>query len=160
MKTLLLTQGKTAVVDNKDYARISGRRWHVTKKGRRFYARAYVRASEGGPSFVYLHHEIAGRIRIDHKNGDGLDNRRRNLRPANHSRNARGFQRKAEGTTSQFRGVYWDSGASRWRAYIWSGGKTRYIGLFHSEKEAARAYDSAALKFGFSREALNFRRAS
>jgi hypothetical protein len=78
---------------------------------------------------------------IDHKNGDGLDNRKRNLRPATHSQNQcntlghHGRKCAHKGVT-QVRG--------RFRANITVGGRQRFLGSFADERSAAQAYAAAA----------------
>lgn len=81
-----LTQGKEAIIDAEDAERVGTKRWHamMTSDGKRWYAR-------GGSERIYLHRFIVDPDRkdyIDHWNGDGLDNRRSNLRSATNQQNA------------------------------------------------------------------------
>jgi hypothetical protein len=89
---------------------------------------------------------IPGTHEVDHKNGDGLDNRRStNLRPATHQQN-NANRAKARGS-SRFKGVSWDRPSRRWYASIRGEGRSRNLGKFDSEVAAARAYNAAAVKF-------------
>jgi AP2 domain len=91
----------------------------------------------------------------DHENKNGLDNRRPNLRPASRSQNARNVQSHRD-STSRFLGVSWNSKKNSWMAQIYVKGKTKYLGLFKIEEEAARAYDLAASQHAEQFANLNF----
>lgn len=83
-------------------------------------------------------------VLCDHINGNGLDNRRCNLRPCTMAQNF-GNQRKVRGCTSRYKGVYWQRAARKWRAYIQANGLNRHLGMFEHEEDAALAYDAAAI---------------
>jgi hypothetical protein len=82
---------------------------------------------------------------IDHINGDGLDNRRANLRPATRAQNAANRRPRAGGS-SRFKGVHWSKADNRWVARIHSGGRDITLGRFLGEYDAARAYNRAAVR--------------
>lgn len=100
---------------------------------------------------ILMHHVVLGierEVRIDHRNGNGLDNRKVNLRPCTHSQNLQN-QRKRKDNTSGYKGVAWHPGARKWYAYIQVEKKRLHLGLFANPVEAAQAYDAAArLHFG------------
>ncbi len=77
---------------------------------------------------------------IDHKDGDGLNNRRDNIRFCTAQQNL--FNTRSSGGTSRFKGVR--HVGRRWQAKIMAGGVSRYLGSFATEEEAARAYDREA----------------
>src|SRR5690606_29091416 len=81
--------------------------------------------------------------RIDHKDGNGLNNVRSNLRKATLAENNRNV-RKQYGTTSRFKGVCWHLRMSKWVARIHYNGTAYYLGSFDDEREAARVYDDWA----------------
>ena len=92
----------------------------------------------------------------DHVNGNGLDNRRVNLRPATRSQNG-GNRRKAVATGSRFKGVTPYIGhPGRWLAYITLNKSKRHLGIFDDEAVAGRAYDDAARSLFGEFAALNF----
>lgn len=74
---------------------------------------------------------------IDHRDGDGLNNCRSNLRPATHAQNMQN-RRKHKNGRSQFRGVYWDAKCAKWRAEARLSGQKHHLGMFASEEEAGR----------------------
>ena len=90
-----------------------------------------------------MHNVIAGAPQVDHVNGDGLDNRRANLRPASTAQNARNRSRPST-NRSGFKGVSWVRDRGHWRAGIKVDGRSLNLGSFADPVEAAKAYDEAA----------------
>lgn len=133
--------GRTAVIDRVDATLIAGFTWRLMGEG-------YVSAQRGR-MVIYMHRLIAGAGPdevVDHINGDRLDNRSANLRIATPSQNSanRGPDRRRLGTSSRHKGVSWSKRRSKWRAYVHHEGRTRYVGEFADEDDAARAYNVAA----------------
>ena len=93
---------------------------------------------------------------IDHIDGDPTNNNLWNLRTATQTVNMQGFQKKRTGTCSKYRGVTYHLKAKKWMGQIRVSGQQMYLGLFHNEEDAAKAYDLAATRFGFHPTALNF----
>lgn len=82
---------------------------------------------------------------VDHINGETLDNRSANLRVVSPRQN-RLNSGKHKPLTSRFKGVYWSKTANKWHVQLRVNGKTVHIGFFASEEEAARRYDSEAIR--------------
>ena len=85
-------------------------------------------------------------MEVDHKNGDGLNNTRENLRICTREQNARN-RRSVSGSTSKYLGVSWCKDKKRWRAQISAYGKCKKLGRFKTELEAAIIYNIAARKY-------------
>lgn len=124
---------------------------------RLFYARAAV-PTESGIKNIRMHRYLMNApedMHVDHINGDGLDNRRENLRIATPQQNQANSRKHISGT-SKFKGVSWSVPARKWRAYIVYERKQQHLGLFEDELSAAAAYDKRAKELfgGFAQ--LNF----
>lgn len=151
--------GFVTLIDDEDYDLVvAGGPWHAyqTPVSRTHYVQGHVKVN-GRDTTRHLHSFLTGWSRVDHQNGNGLDNQRSNLRPATAFQN-QGNRRLNRNSTSGYKGVTLRKrGGSRpWTAQINIDYKHIYIGAFASPEIAARAYDAAAiLHFGeFAR--LNF----
>lgn len=147
MKKIRLTRGYFAVVDDSDYPVLSQYNWYALKRKRRVYAAREVRTGAGRKSrkCQYMHHMIlAGVKRVDHRDGDSLNNRRLNLRPSTQLQNNQAFKLKPAGASSTYRGVTWNRHAGKWQAAITVNYKSIYLGIFRHQYDAAFAYDAAA----------------
>ena len=92
----------------------------------------------------------------DHENGIGTDNRRFNLREASGSQNNANSRKRKDGVTSRFRGVCWNKHTKKFRASIRINRNSHYLGHFTDERQAAVAYDMAALSLFGEFARLNF----
>lgn len=149
-KTIPLTRGQVAIVDDADYGLLSRHKWHALKPAGTYYA-----TRRDGTTRVYMHRVILGTASfVDHINGNGLDNRRSNLRPATRSQNQ--WNRGALATnTSGYKGVCLYKPTGMWQAQITSSGKVYYLGRYSDAEDAARAYNNAAVALHGSRARLN-----
>lgn len=160
LKTITLTQGKVALIDDEDYERISKHNW--------CYNRAINTAERAGhaKSTILMHREVMNapaNSEVDHRDGDELNNRRStNLRLCTHLQNSHN-RRKAKMASSKYKGVTFTThcrGRS-WQASIklqdiFSGSYNKFLGYFAVEEDAARAYDKAARYHYKEFAALNF----
>ena len=138
-----LSKGKVAMVDAADAPRLWRWRWSAARRpnGRWYAVRSY---RMGGKSVqVMMHREILGPgcDDIDHRDRDGLNNTRANLRPATRSLN-NGNAAPQVGRSSRYKGVRWYKQTRRWTARVGQ----LHVGYFHDEVDAALAYDMAAIE--------------
>lgn len=153
-----LTQGRVAVIDFEDFDKVRSYKWSAkkSKTSQIWYARTNMWIS-GKRTTRNLHQVILpGYKEIDHKDGNGLNNRRQNLRGCIGSENHWAFRTKRPNATSQFRGVSWFSKNSIWKSEIEKAGKHYYLGCFKTETAAAHAYDVKARELFGEFASLNF----
>ena len=164
----MLTKGKIAIVDDEDYERVSQHKWCASeaRNGRWYAVTRLPRTITHIPGRkIYLHRFLVGDDvdRIDHRNDDGLDCRRQNLRIATRSQNGmnRGKQRD---NTSGFKGVVKHRSQrgvrDRWIAQTKVSGRRIYIGVYDTPEEAAAAYDAAIVNLHKDFAKPNFQRQS
>ena len=160
MKEIALTQGKVAIVDDADYESLNQLKWYAQKTCSGWYAARRV-GKEGDKILILMHREILktpANKETDHIDGNGLNNQRHNLRAATRAQNQHN-QRKQKGT-SKFKGVSRRRDCDRWQVQIRVDKRDIRLGLFSSETEAAKAYDTAAQKYFGEFAHLNFKQAS
>lgn len=161
MKEIELSKGMVAIVDDCDFDELSRFNWYLGTTSV-VYAIRNIYLPDGKRRTLGMHRQImqmagfdiAGR-EVDHRDGNGLDNRRENLRLASHADNMRNKGVSCN-NTSGFKGIYRVKEGSSWAASIKSAGKACYLGRFNSSVEAARAYDRAAIVLFGEFARLNF----
>lgn len=161
MKTIPLTQGYHALVDDDDYWWLSNHLWYAHVKTKRRVIVVYAVRKDAAGTMVSMAVEVAkhagiwveGR-EIDHRDTNRLNNMRYNLRAVTGSQNqANQIPRPG---TSRYKGVSWDRQRELWRADIKHNYKRIPLGRFVTEEEAARAYDHKALELFGGHARLNF----
>jgi hypothetical protein len=137
-----LTRDQYALIDDEDYEQLSQYKWTLDKNG-------YVVRKSGGrknPKKVMLHRFIMNAppgFDVDHIDHDLLNNCRANLRICTRSQN-NANRLPLSGSTSQYKGVSWNSQRRYWSVYHTAYGQRRWLGSFDNEVEAAITYDNAA----------------
>jgi len=154
MKEIQLTQGKVAFVDNEDFEVLSAVKWFAYSHRRTFYARRNRHQPDGKWIAEHMHRTIlenkmgrpiAKGMECDHINGDGLDNRRENLREVTGGQNMRNCRRHSASPSSQYLGVTWDKSREKWLARIQVNGKPVHLGYHATELAAAQAREAYVL---------------
>jgi len=135
VRELPLTQGKFALVDDEDFERLSKQTWHYNSGT----------CSVPGLSQEVL--QVTGMV--DHRNGEGLNNQKSNLRLCTFVQNGQNSRKTKNKTSSKYKGVYFCKQKRKWRALIgltdaFKQSFQKHLGYFLIEKEAARMYDNAA----------------
>jgi hypothetical protein len=148
MKEIKLTQDKIALVDDEDFEHLNQFKWCAIKRKNNFYSCRTL-----GKSKILMHREIMktqlenniGKI-IDHKDGNGLNNQKYNLRTCTNAENSR--NRHSVNNSSGYLGVTRKNRMTeRWEVSIKVNKKKIYLGIFKDKKDAAKAYNEAAIKY-------------
>lgn len=154
MKTIPLTQGKVAIVDDVDFDELNRHKWCARKdnKTNSWYVCCKIK---GKTVLMHRHLLVLGKNQFgDHRNGNGLDNQRHNLRKCSFAENTRN-RKKPLGGTSKYKGVSWYISLRKWTAKIVNY-KYYHLGYFDNELDAAKAYDQAAIRYFGKFARLNF----
>jgi AP2 domain-containing protein len=152
-----LTKGLVAIVDEADMPLISAIAWKAEDHAGCRYAAYNEYIGNYRQRKVYMHRLIIGagkNQRVDHRNGNGLDNRRSNLRIATVGQNA---ANRAAYSKTGYKGVHVKP-SGNFHASISKDKRTIYLGTFPTPEEAARAYDVAAISLHGEFARLNFSR--
>ena len=146
MKQIELTQNKVTLVDDADYEELSKYKWYAVCYKKIWYAERMEKRK-----VIRMHRQILGLgykdgKYVDHKNHNGLDNRRHNLRICTQTQNCYN-KRHQESKSSGFQGVSWCNRRLQWRACITYKNRQKFLGYFDFEELAANAYNIAAQQF-------------
>lgn len=158
MKTIELTKGLVALVDDADFENLSKFKWHAVMKQKNGKVLYYATRSEhescsiDGRAFIrkntiYMHRQIMnppGILRVDHADLNTLNNQRHNLRFATKAQNNMNARKPSHGLSSPYKGVTRFKRDGSFRAYIKKDGKQRHLGYFETQEAAALAYNEAA----------------
>lgn len=148
MKKIPLTQGKFALVDDEDFDKLVKFKWQLNRNigvDLEYAARNVV--LESGRTKVFMHRIIMGASRkelIDHRDLNGLNNQKYNLRVCTHSQNLQN-RRYGKKTKGGYKGVYYiGTKGTPWRAQIKVGGRSIVLGTYRTSREAAMEYNRFA----------------
>jgi hypothetical protein len=143
VKYIALTKQESVAVDDSDYDALTRWKWHLHTDA---WGNKYAVRFEGpykDQKKIYMHRWLLGDCnRVDHRDRNGLNNQKSNLRRATTSLNVANRLKAKGDFTSKFKGVGWSKPAGKWRARV----ANAYIGVFSCEVTAALAYDDATRK--------------
>jgi hypothetical protein len=143
MKEIKLTQGKVALVDDDDFEYLNQWKWCACKFTHTWYA-LRVKKINGISNKIYMHGLIMNKnikVKVDHFNHDGLDNQKKNLRICTHKQNCYNSRPKKG---FKYKGVSFLKDTNKWASYIKFNYKKISLGRYHTEIEAAKAYNEKA----------------
>lgn len=141
---MVLNCGAVTLVDADLFDDLNKHTWRLSQNG-------YARRNRGGESKdkdILLHrvvNQTPDGFLTDHINCNRLDNRKRNLRSVTSSEN--NWNKGSFRGTSRFKGVCWRKRENKWVAVIRFKKRPYHLGYFHSEIDAAKAYNEAAKKY-------------
>ena len=143
-----LTKGYVAIIDADDLEIVNTSNWYASVKPRTVYA---IRAvyNNGTQQILRLHRIIMKApfgMEVDHINGNGLDNRKINLRVVSKNENAKN-KRMNLNNISGFKGVSWSNKRGKWLSQIQHDGTAIYLGCYLSKEEAYEVYCAASEKY-------------
>lgn len=143
-----LTKGLFAIVDEEDYEKLSKIKWRSLLSSKNIsYAIRTIQQNYKKEN-ILMHRFVLNlsdkTLHIDHINGNGLDNRKSNLRITNRNGNMRNLTRERVNNTSGYRGVSFDKESNKWLSYIYINRKQKKLGRFTNKEDAAIAFDKAA----------------
>ena len=146
-KKIPLTQNKFALVDAIDFDFLNKWKWFADKARHTWYAANKPRNGWK----IYMHRVILARKlghskQVDHINGNGLDNRRCNLRYATNRQNHQN-QKIRQNMVTKYKGIIWRKDRNKWQSRIYVNGRNKHLGYFENEIDAAKAYRKAAKRF-------------
>lgn len=157
-----LSRGLFVFFDSDLLEEFSKYKWYLVPNHNTCYASRFGKTEEDKKKQYKMHREIMGlgfgdRRVVDHINGNGLDNRRSNLRVISHAQNIKAQPPRRQKPESIYIGVvYRVSEVKKWLARIHVNGKYQKIGYFNKEEDAARAYDREAKRIFGDNAELNF----
>lgn len=147
MPQIELSNGQAALVDADDYERVKNFTWTISPIGNTRYL-MNRKMVKGKSTCIFIHRMLLSaepHQLVDHINGDGLDNRRCNLRIANKAQNSMNSKKRSD-NTSGFRGVAFVPKANRYQAKLHFEGRRITSRFCKTAIEAAEAYKSLAIK--------------
>ena len=153
MKEIQLTQGQIALIDDEDFDQLNRFKWCASYQPHSgyFYAVSRLKRIKNEPRKSLRMHRIILKVNdpkifVDHVNHNTLDNRKENLRICNNNENQ--FNAKMSiSNTSGYKGVHWHKHRKMFITHIQYYGKLIHLGYYDNPKEAAKAYNKAALKY-------------
>src|SRR3990167_1985734 len=144
MQQLPISKGKITIISDEDYTQLAQHKWRVYINSGKLYAARWEKGKTMKTrKHIKMHQVIMNPLKgliVDHIDGDGLNNRRDNLRIVSNRQNTIN-RRKSVGTSSQFKGVYKAKNTIKWRSYIKTNNRQIYLGMFDTEHQAALVYD-------------------
>lgn len=152
MKTIALTKGHEAIVDDEDYEALNQHKWYATEKVKIVYACRMLCQVAGQKTYAFMHNVIfppPKGLFVNHLNHNGLDNRRSNLEHITHSENTRHGRYKPG--ISGHRNISWHRQSDRYRVQFRFNYDIIYGGSYATLEEAVLARNAMHKRYGISK---------
>lgn len=151
VKTIKLTKNKETLVDDEDFEMLNKFKWYADKAYGTYYAARYIRSttSKKGWTSLRMHRAIMGKNKgkeIDHIDGDGLNNKKSNLRVCSHAENMKNRGKQKDNSTG-FKGVWYNKRNNKYIAEITVNGKKTWLGQKTTAEEAYKLYAIGCIKY-------------
>lgn len=132
------TEKGRAIIDKEDYEKVKDFSWYARPNNNTIYAYAKIKGTNGSNALLHriIMEEDDPKVFIDHINGDGLNNRKINLRRATNQQNSFNCQARMKKNPDKIIGVRFDTSRNKWLAQLQHNMKQVYIGRFLTEEEA------------------------
>lgn len=144
MKEIKLTNGGVALVDDEDFEKLSSYKWHRHDERTLQYVRVALYGS-GKQQILLMHRVVMNAptgVDVDHRDGDGLNNQKYNLRLCTDQQNSMNLK-LFRTSTSGHKGVSWNKQFKKWEAYIWFHRKKIRLGEYKEKSDAIAARENA-----------------
>lgn len=143
MKEIKLTQGLVAMVDDEDYEKLNQFKWQAKTNCSVYYAKRRAPGPKRISETIWMHRDVLGTppagMEIDHIDGNGLNNQKKNLRFCTHKENMQNQHGIRPTNTSGVPGVSRHKQTGKWRAQIQKDNKFYHLGLFDNKEDAIEA---------------------
>ncbi len=159
MKEIPLTKGYVTSVDDDVYEELNKHLWRLADYGKHLYAIRWSPMVNRKRHLIYMHRQLLGLSSgdnsvVDHRDSDGLNNLKSNLRICSQKENTR--NRSIQPHSSIYKGVSWSIKQGKYKSGIKYNDKSIHLGSFSDEVEAAKAYDKKALELFGAYAKTNF----
>jgi hypothetical protein len=146
MKEIQLTNGGVTLVDNEDFNELKKYKWFAHREKSTTYVWRHL---NGSRKMVKIHRQILNAmdssIKIDHIDGNGLNNQRNNIRLCNDQQNSMNTKIRRD-NSSGYKGVSYHAKNKKWRATINFNRRQISIGCYGNKEDAAVAYNQKAIE--------------
>lgn len=152
------------LLDDEDYPLVNRFNWHVVNDDGRIYAYTSLKFPDKAGNVlikgIAIHRLVMAKLghrhdHIDHKDGNGLNNQKNNLRECSPTQN-RWNSEKRKTETSKYIGVCRVNSKGKWQAFLQMNGKSNHLGFFDNEIDAAKARDKKSKELHGEFAKLNF----
>lgn len=144
-----INNGHNLIIDDKDWDILKMVNWYASKNTtgtNKYYARGHDLFTGNKLTLHRFLLDAKDGELVDHINGNGLDNRRCNLRICTNQQNQYNREKNSN-NTSGYKGVSWCNSNKKWKSYIWVDGRNKYLGQYDTPEDAYSSYKKASKQY-------------